>query len=129
MLALNILNDQIVLRAAAEIKRGKSVSLDFPLDFFGELIGNRRKFDQTLVDYQSLAGMYVFDDELHFNTQSSSQWDGMTHCAIQKDGSFYNGLTYADVLRNGPGRNGTHSQYRGPAIILCRLPSANVRCV
>ncbi|OQV00820.1 hypothetical protein CLAIMM_06268 [Cladophialophora immunda] len=105
---LNLLTPDTVQRAAAEVKSGRSASLDFPLDHFGERIGSRRQLEQNVIDYRSLAGMYVYDDELHFNTQSSSQWDGMTHCATQKDGYFYNGLKFEEVLKNRNGRNGTH---------------------
>lgn len=35
--------------------------------------------------------MNAWDDELHFNTQASSQWDSLLHYAHQPTGTFYNG--------------------------------------
>jgi kynurenine formamidase len=88
------------------------------LDHFKERIGGRRSLDHKIIDYKAIAGMYVYDDELHFNTQSSSQWDGMTHCATQKDGYYYNGLKFEDVVNKRDGRNGTHSK----TILSCFKP-------
>lgn len=112
--ALNLLTPTIVQKASSEIKCGRSVSLDLPLDYFPDRLGDRRAFERNVIDYHAKYGMYVYDDELHFNTQSSSQWDGMTHCATQQDGYYYNGLKHEDVLKKKDGRNGTHSMSGSP---------------
>ena len=40
----------------------------------------------------------AFDDRWHFNTQSSTQWDGLRHYGYQKAQRFYNGITADDIL-------------------------------
>ena len=37
------------------------------------------------------------DDVWTFNTQSSSQWDGLRHFAYQKEAKFYNGVTLDQI--------------------------------
>ena len=37
-------------------------------------------------------GMTGLDDELEFNTQTSSQWDGLVHFGHQSSGLYYNGF-------------------------------------
>lgn len=39
----------------------------------------------------------VNDDVWTFNTQSSSQWDGLRHFGYQKEKVFYNGVTLDDI--------------------------------
>jgi hypothetical protein len=39
----------------------------------------------------------VNDDIWTFNTQVSSQWDGLRHFAYQKEKKFYNGVTMEDI--------------------------------
>jgi len=39
----------------------------------------------------------VNDDVWTFNTQSSSQWDGLRHFGYQKEKVFYNGVTLNDI--------------------------------
>lgn len=49
----------------------------------------------------------MFDDCYdNFNTQSSTQWDGLRHVAHQKTGTFYNGVTCSEVARGNPQSNG-----------------------
>jgi len=42
-------------------------------------------------------GPMVFDDWLHMNIQSGSQWDGFRHYGHQSHGRFYNNLTPEEV--------------------------------
>ncbi|KAM0689212.1 hypothetical protein Q7P36_011289 [Cladosporium allicinum] len=92
---LNRLTNEIVTSAAKEIKTGTRISLNWPLDaqgtqpFFG-----RQAFHQEL--YQKPPRI-VNDDVWTFNTQSSSQWDGLRHFGYQKEKVFYNGVTLDDI--------------------------------
>ncbi|KPM46380.1 hypothetical protein AK830_g168 [Neonectria ditissima] len=48
------------------------------------------------------------DDELSFNTQGGSQWDGFMHYADQTIGCYYNGLKHTDDVASTPGAHGIH---------------------
>lgn len=89
---LNILTPQVVTAAASEIKVGESVSLNWPLGAFRAENGSQRKLlEHRRIDLMPLMGMHGWDDELHFNTQSGSQWDSLCHYGHQTSGLFYNG--------------------------------------
>ena len=126
-IALNLLTADVVLDATKEVKLGRSVSLDLRLDHFKQRIGTRRAFSQEILDLKPTRGVYVHDDELHFNTQASSQWDGLTHCATQKDGFYYNGLKHEDVKGKREGTNGTQSKCSPISPVLARrnVPKPN----
>jgi hypothetical protein len=113
-LALNKITPVSKLAAAQEVTAGISVSLDLPLNAFDYVIANRIQFKQVLIDFKKLNGSIGHDDELHFNTQSSSQWDGLSHCAIQAEELYYNGLKHDDVSGKRDGRNGIHSRLTAP---------------
>ncbi|CAK1360614.1 unnamed protein product [Cercospora beticola] len=97
---LNRLTNSVVQSAASEIQTGIRVNLDWPLDaqadvpFFG-----RQSFEKNV--YQKPPRI-VNDDVWTFNTQSSSQWDGLRHFGYQKEQVFYNGVTLDEIH----GRNG-----------------------
>ncbi len=46
----------------------------------------------------------VNDDIWTFNSQSTSQWDGLRHFGYQKEKLFYNGVTQDDI--HGEDENG-----------------------
>lgn len=49
----------------------------------------------------------AFDDCYNnFNTQSSTQWDGLRHVAHLGSGQFYNGVKPSEVARGTPDSNG-----------------------
>ena len=97
---MNRLTDDVVKAAASEIQTGTRINLDWPLDaqadvpFFG-----RQSFEKNV--YQKPPRI-VNDDVWTFNTQSSSQWDGLRHFGYQKEAVFYNGVTLDEIH----GRNG-----------------------
>ncbi|KAK8235818.1 hypothetical protein IWZ00DRAFT_508063 [Phyllosticta capitalensis] len=92
---LNRLTDDIVLEAAKEIKSGVRVSLNWPLDAQGDIpFFGRQIFHQHV--YQKPPRI-IHDDVWTFNTQSSSQWDGLRHYGYQKEQVFYNGVTVQDI--------------------------------
>ncbi|KAF2814989.1 uncharacterized protein BDZ99DRAFT_408572 [Mytilinidion resinicola] len=105
---LNRLTDEVVLEAAKEIKTGKRISLNWPLDaqkdipFFGRQTFHKHVYAKP--------PRTVNDDTWSFNTQSSSQWDGLRHFAYQKEAEFYNGVTMSDIHEHSASNiNGIHA--------------------
>ncbi|KAF1835949.1 hypothetical protein BDW02DRAFT_567553 [Decorospora gaudefroyi] len=92
---LNLLTPQRVAKATQEnVKTGESIALDLPLNiprpsFFGR---------KPLTHRIKTAGKGVFDDEVAFNTQSSSQWDGFRHFAHPVYECHYNGVLSEDIM-------------------------------
>jgi hypothetical protein len=97
--ALNMITPATVKAAAQEIQTGERVSLDWYLNLpsypsfgrppFGWKLENRRHPNGTK--------RTVNDDELHINTQSSSQWDGFRHYGYQQAKQFYGGRTQQEI--------------------------------
>lgn len=77
---LNLLTPETVAAAAKEIKTGVRFSLDLPLNQPEFPSFDRQPFKHEI--NQRGAGRNVNDDVLHFNTQSSSQWDGFRHYGL-----------------------------------------------
>ena len=97
---LNRQTPEVVAAAASEIKTGVRVLLDAPLDFQVKTpLFGRQPFTKDV--YQKKPRI-VHDDTWSFNTQSSSQWDGLRHFGYQKAGRFYNDVTVEDVAGTGP---------------------------
>lgn len=74
---LNLLTPETVAAAAKEIKTGIRISLDLPLNQPNFPSFDRQPFHHEI--RQRGADRCVNDDIVHFNTQSSSQWDGFRH--------------------------------------------------
>ncbi|KAI1449718.1 hypothetical protein F5Y02DRAFT_369594 [Annulohypoxylon stygium] len=93
---LNRLTDERVAAAAkSEIKTGHRVSLNWPLS-----AQPKESFFSRAVLHQQLIRKdprVINDDVWTFNTQVSSQWDGLRHFAYQREGLFYNGVTQSDI--------------------------------
>ncbi|KAH8908593.1 hypothetical protein BR93DRAFT_944186 [Coniochaeta sp. PMI_546] len=107
---LNRLTDERVAAAAKnEIRTGVRVSLNWPLDaqskgsFFA-----RKLFHQELF---AKPPRTVNDDVWTFNTQVSSQWDGLRHFGYQQEKKFYNGVTMDDI--HGTDSNGDKTTVNG----------------
>lgn len=116
---LNLLTPDVVQAAASEIKTGKSVSLNWGLENLSCPGFGRKKLAHTFVDWRTNTrisgeelskhewkegegkGFYTYDDEVGFNTQCGSQWDGLRHWGHSKTGLYYNGLKHEEVLRSG----------------------------
>ncbi|KAI9873333.1 MAG: hypothetical protein M1830_000536 [Pleopsidium flavum] len=98
--SLNLLTPEIVLEAKREIQTGVSVSLNWPLHNVEEPGFMRRKAGHKLVDLKP--HFVAHDDELHINTQSGSQWDGLRHWAHQDTGLYYNGLKHTEISGLNP---------------------------
>jgi hypothetical protein len=93
---LNRLTKDIVLQAKEEIQTGETISLNLPLDALAKsnVIG-RQGFEMK--QYAKLPRI-VCDDVWTFNSQGSTQWDGLRHWADQKTGQFYNDRTLDDFF-------------------------------
>ncbi|KAI1214809.1 uncharacterized protein F4807DRAFT_9335 [Annulohypoxylon truncatum] len=98
---LNRLTDERVAAAAkSEIRTGHRISLNWPIDaqpeesFFA-----RQVFHQQLIRKDPRV---INDDVWTFNSQVSTQWDGLRHFAYQREGLFYNGVTQDDIHGCGP---------------------------
>ncbi|KAL6242211.1 hypothetical protein RBB50_010759 [Rhinocladiella similis] len=100
---LNHLTPDVVLDAAREIRTGRTVGLSWELNQMRIPPWYRIKLKHKLI---SLADC-INDDELHFNTQSGSQWDGFRHWSFP-DGRFYNGTTQEEVRSGKSARLGIH---------------------
>lgn len=86
-------------------------------------------FDRVQIDhcYKRLTDEHLVFDDIYsnFNTQTSSQWDGLRHVAHYSTGKFYNGVSPAQVAKEGPeigDRLGIHHMARrgivGRAVLL-----------
>ncbi|KAI9721095.1 MAG: hypothetical protein M1812_002576 [Candelaria pacifica] len=105
---LNRLTDETVLAAAKnEIQTGTRISLNWPLDAQGEIPFFGRDAFHKQVFHKG--DRTVNDDTWTFNTQSSSQWDGLRHFAYQKEKLFYNGVTMEDIHADNSVVNGIHA--------------------
>jgi len=87
---VNLLTEEVVHRAATEeIKLGRTVSLNWPINFPEKPLFKRKTPEIKMIIKREEQGM-PRDDEIHMNSQSGSQWDGMRHYGIIEHGVFYN---------------------------------------
>ncbi|KAI9690533.1 MAG: hypothetical protein M1822_009496 [Bathelium mastoideum] len=93
---LNYLTPEVVLRAREEIQKGISVSLNLPLQDLTHPPATRPTLTHSITSLLP-HGFHGYDDHLSFNTQTSSQWDGLKHYAHSASGQFYNGLPFNSV--------------------------------
>ncbi|KXJ86565.1 hypothetical protein Micbo1qcDRAFT_186026 [Microdochium bolleyi] len=109
---LNLLTDDIVARAAAEnIKTGARVSLNWSMTGASNPRFVRKLLEQNMINKAPLK--HAHDDEWHFNSQCSSQWDGFRHYAYQDEAAYYMGRT-AEEFAASPVPNGIqHVSGRG----------------
>ncbi|KFZ09990.1 hypothetical protein V501_05376 [Pseudogymnoascus sp. VKM F-4519 (FW-2642)] len=103
---LNLLTSPLVALAAREnIITGHRISLNWSLNtprgsscppFFA-----RAAFHHEV--YMKAPPRVVCDDTWSFNSQCSSQWDGLRHFGYQKERLFYNGTTEQEIVGEGAG--------------------------
>ncbi|KAI1358266.1 hypothetical protein F5Y08DRAFT_322220 [Xylaria arbuscula] len=99
---LNRLTDERVAAAArGEIKSGKRISLNWPLDAQAQ---DKTFFSRAALHRELIAKppRTVNDDVWTFNTQVSTQWDGLRHFGYQDARLFYNGVAQEDIHRVDP---------------------------
>lgn len=99
---LNLLTPEVLIKARDEIVYGERVQIDWPLNHPASPTSGRKCFEHKILHFDAdplKPGLVGNDDEIHFNTQSTSQWDGFRHLALQ-DGSrmYYNGLTQDEIV-------------------------------
>ena len=73
---LNLITPGTVKASASEIREGLRVSLDWSLGLPYNPSFSRKHMKHTLI---SKVDRCVNDEEITFNTQGSSQWDGFRH--------------------------------------------------
>jgi kynurenine formamidase len=100
---LNFLTAEGVVEAAGLVKSGKVFRLDARMGFAKPPLFGRAPAEHRL----SPLGPMANDDFVHFNTQESSQWDGLGHVGHIRHERYYGGVTTEDV-RGGNATLGIH---------------------
>ncbi|KAI0728868.1 hypothetical protein C8Q72DRAFT_916485 [Fomitopsis betulina] len=94
---INLLTQDVVREAAKEIQLGKTVCLNWPINFPKKPLFNRQPPN---IQMWKKGDGAVHDDSIHINTQSGSQWDGLRHFGLLEHHIFYQN-TPADFFRTG----------------------------
>ncbi|KAI0823830.1 hypothetical protein BC628DRAFT_1420575 [Trametes gibbosa] len=95
---INLLTDEIVKEASKEIKTGKAIGLNWPINFPAKPAFHRKQPEHDVIFHAQFGA--VHDDILHINTQSGTQWDGIKHFGLVHHGLFYQG-TPASFFKSG----------------------------
>lgn len=101
IVAINLLTPAVVRAASQEIKTGCHVQLDWALNNLEFPGFHRKPFEQKVIDLSKNLGAYGFDDEIHINTQSGSQWDSLKHVRTsghESDEDYWSILSVAKLL-------------------------------
>ena len=99
---LNLLTPERIAAAAKLVRHGQVFALNWELELPDPPLFARAALRHTIQRRRH----NVFDDVYDsFNTQSSSQWDGLTHFGHPTHG-FYNGVTEAQITGQPGTRNG-----------------------
>ncbi|KAI9494490.1 hypothetical protein BDB00DRAFT_761891 [Zychaea mexicana] len=101
---LNLLTEERVAKAAQKyVRRGAVFSLNWNLENPNPPLFNRTKIQHNI--RSRLPEGKRFDDVYdNFNTQSSSQWDGLRHVCHADTNIFYNNVPISDIT---PGPDAT----------------------
>lgn len=109
---LNLLTPERVAAASRLVRTGQVFALNWELELPHPPLFGRQELRHSINRRRHNVHDDVYDN---FNTQSSSQWDGLTHYGHRTHG-FYNGVTEADVTGKAGTRNGIeHWARRGIA--------------
>lgn len=100
---VNLLTPARVASAARLARTGGVFPLSWDLELPHPPLFGRETLRHTIKRRHDFVNDDVYD---HFNTQSSSQWDGLTHYGNATYHSFYNGVTEAQVTGGTGARNG-----------------------
>src|SRR5262245_51133464 len=101
---LNLLTPERVAAAARLVKTGQVFAMNWELEFPSPPLFDRTALRHTIKRRRRHVFDDVYDD---FNTQSSSQWDGLRHNGHKQYG-FYNGVTGDEIADSLNTRNGIH---------------------
>ncbi len=105
---LNLLTPERVAAAAQLVKTGQIFAMNWELEQPNPPLFSRATMRHTIHRRRK----NVFDDLYDsFNTQSSSQWDGLRHFGHRQYG-FYNGVTEEQIADETNPRNGIHNWAR-----------------
>src|SRR5262247_3297866 len=105
---LNLLTPERVAAAAQLVKTGQVFAMNWELEKPHPPLFNRAAPRHTI----NRRRKNVFDDVYdNFNTQSSSQWDGMRHYGHRLYG-FYNGVKESEITSEPGTRNGIENWAR-----------------
>jgi hypothetical protein len=105
---LNLLTPERVAAAAQLVKSGQVFAMNWELEQPYPPLFNRSTLRHTINRRRRNVFDDVYDD---FNTQSSSQWDGLRHFGHRQYG-FYNGVTEEQIADETNPRNGIHNWAR-----------------
>lgn len=100
---LNFLTPEGVVEAARLVQSGKVFRLDASMAFAKPPLFGRAAAEHRVAPLGPMAN----DDLVHFNTQGSSQWDGLGHVGHVRHERFYNNVTVEEV-RGGNAKLGIH---------------------
>ncbi|MEO6724689.1 MAG: cyclase family protein [Blastocatellia bacterium] len=105
---LNLLTPERVAAAARLVQSGEVFPMNWELELPRPPLFSRQALRHTIHRRRK----NVFDDVYdNFNTQSSSQWDGLRHYGHAEHG-FYNGVTEEQIADEANPRNGIHQWAR-----------------
>ncbi|KAF4624406.1 hypothetical protein G7Y89_g13764 [Cudoniella acicularis] len=115
--SLNLLTPENTLEAKKEILSGKGVALNWDLECVHQPGFGREKAQHTFKNLSHM-GFTAFDDLIHINTQSGSQWDGFRHWAHQESSLYYNNLKHEEIPDPAHSeKNGIHHFTRRGGIV------------
>ncbi|KAF5710884.1 3-(3-hydroxy-phenyl)propionate hydroxylase [Fusarium mundagurra] len=100
---LNLLTPRVVQGAFKEARDGINISLNWPMGSIKTPGFGRKALTHKIITFRGTAnGFHGYDDQIEFNTQISSQWDGLCHYLHQGTNLAYNGIkTSVDQLSQG----------------------------
>jgi kynurenine formamidase len=107
---LNHIGPETLMRAAAEVRSGKSFSLGLPFSKDGPQDGSFRdnpklSMVQIAMELGTTGRATMSDDRIEMPLQCATQWDALSHAHY--DGQIYNGCEVCDVLsEQGASRHG-----------------------
>lgn len=88
-----------LLRSPGSFHRDNlTIRFSWSLDKPETPVFSRRKLQHDIVDNSTFSKSLSFDDNLSFNTQSGSQWDGLRHVVHRDTGLLYNGVEKSQIL-------------------------------
>ena len=100
---LNLLTPERVASAARLVRQGKVFALNWELELPHPPLFGREALHHTIKHRRDFVNDDVYQT---FNTQSSSQWDGLTHYGNATYHGYYNGVTDAQITGGPETRNG-----------------------